>query len=454
METVDLSLLTLNPHNSKDVSPEGFQRTKKQLILLGQFKPLLITRKNMIVGGHTRYHVYDEVSKLMPFDVLDYIKEETGRDVEERIALNIIERAKTPYVSYLDFENKDGGIVAFIDGQEQPRVFKTIEQAIAEYSLADNDVSGHYTTDIISLIDQFEINPLDYAVNLEDLPTLDSIMPKKEVKEDEAPSVDNENPPKSELGKVYQLGIHRIMCGDATKIEEVEKLMDGQKADMVFTDPPYGVSYAAKNEALNAIAPGNRIQTPIENDHKTVDERYQLWLAAFSNINAISKEGFSYYVCSPQGGELMMMMMMALRDSGLQVKHTIVWVKNNIVIGRSDYHYKHEPILYGWGKGTHQFYGGRTKNSVWSFDKPLKSDLHPTMKPIALVVEAINNSSKSEDIVLDLFGGSGSTLIACEQTNRTCYMMELDPRYCDVIRKRYAQFIGKDNEWESITPEV
>jgi site-specific DNA-methyltransferase (adenine-specific) len=263
------------------------------------------------------------------------------------------------------------------------------------------------------------------------------------VTEDEPPPVNENEPAVSQLGEVYQLGRHRLMCGDSTKIEDIEKLMNGQKADMVFTDPPYGVSYADKNAALNIAEKGNRIQSPIEGDHKTVDEMYQMWLSAFSNMNVISKDGFSYYVCSPQGGELMMMMMMALKESGVQVKHTIIWVKNNIVLGRSDYHYKHEPILYGWGKGPHQFYGGRTKNSVWNFDKPLKSDLHPTMKPIALIAEAINNSSKSDDIILDLFGGSGSALIACEQTNRVCYCSEIDNKYVDVIIKRWMKFAGK-----------
>ncbi|TVL99565.1 MAG: DNA modification methylase [Candidatus Brocadia sp. WS118] len=247
---------------------------------------------------------------------------------------------------------------------------------------------------------------------------------------------------------------HYLMCGDSTKIEDVEKLMDGKKADMVFTDPPYGVSYGDKNLFLNAVWPANRIQENIDNDTKTVKEMKDLWTQAFTNCNVFTKDGGAYYGCSPQGGELMMMMMSWL-EAGWELKQQIIWVKNNIVLGRSDYHYKHEPILYGWKTGkAHQFYGGTGENTVWEINKPQVSDLHPTMKPVALVLKAIKNSSKEEDIILDLFMGSGTTIIASEQSNRIAYGMELDPHYCDVIRKRYAKVIGKEEEWQTITPII
>lgn len=277
---------------------------------------------------------------------------------------------------------------------------------------------------------------------------------KQGVTEDEAPEV-SKDPAISQIGEVYQLGRHKLMCGDSTKIEDVEKLMDGQKADMVFTDPPYGVSYGDKNKFLNAISPGNRIQENIDNDTKSVLEMKKLWIDAFTNMNTVTKAGGSYYVCSPQGGELMMMMMMSLLEAGWELKQSIIWVKNNHVLGRSDYHYRHEPILYGWKEGeAHKFYGGAGETTTWFIDKSHKSDLHPTMKPLALMIKAISNSSKAEDIILDPFLGSGSTLISAEQINRNCYGLESDPKYCDVIRKRYAKFIGKENEWQEVTTIV
>ena len=262
--------------------------------------------------------------------------------------------------------------------------------------------------------------------------------------------------PKSKLGDIYLLGDHRVMCGDSTKTEDVEKLMDGRKADMVFTDPPYGVSYADKNKYLNAISPGNRIQTEIKGDHKPIEElKKDVILPAFKNIKEILNEKASYYITAPQGGDLLMMMMM-MQESGLTLRHMIIWVKNNHVLGRTDYNYKHEPILYGW-INTHNFYGnGQHRFSTWEINKPHKSDLHPTMKPVELIVNAIKNSSQRDNIIIDLFLGSGSTLIACEQTQRTCYGMEIDPRYVDVIIQRWENLTdGKATKVEptAATPE-
>ena len=242
-------------------------------------------------------------------------------------------------------------------------------------------------------------------------------------------------------GDIWELGNHRLMCGDSTQPEDVELLVD-YDIDLFFTDPPYGVSYADKNAFLNAISRGNRIQTPINNDHKSLIEMKEIWLKSFNNALNVATKGASYYICSPQGGELMMMMMMIL-EAGWELKHTIIWVKNNHVLGRSDYNYKHEPIIYGWKEGGHKFYSKGSEVSVWEIDKPHKSDLHPTMKPIELCARAIKNSSLVGDNVLDLFGGSGSTLIACEQLQRNCYMMELDPHYCDVIITRWETFTGQ-----------
>lgn len=247
-------------------------------------------------------------------------------------------------------------------------------------------------------------------------------------------------------GDIWQLGNHRLMCGDSTDATDVALLMDGAKATLFVTDPPYGVSYSEKNSYLNAIAPANRIQVPIENDNKTEQEMFELWKKVFKLAYDNTEEKMSYYCFGAQRGELLLLLLLALKDSGLQPKHGLVWVKNNHVLGRCDYSYKHEPITYGWKiKGTHEFYGG-FKTSVLEFDKPQKSELHPTMKPVPLIAELIGNSSKEGDCVLDLFGGSGTTLIAAEQLRRKCYMMELAPHYCDVIIARWEKFTGEKAE--------
>ena len=251
-------------------------------------------------------------------------------------------------------------------------------------------------------------------------------------------------------GDIWILGDHRLMCGDSTDAASVALLMDGQKADMVFTDPPYNVSYADKNEFLNAAGAGHRLTRRIENDSFSTDEEVaeKVWLPAFTNMAQSANNQCSIYVTMPQGGAHMMMMMMMIQKGGWQVKHELIWNKNNHVLGRCDYNYKHEPILYGWKEGgTHKFYGkSGFSTSVWDIPKPLNSDLHPTMKPVELIVACLKDASKEGDKVIDLFGGSGTTILACEQTGRKCYTMELDPHYCDVILTRWEKLTGKTAE--------
>jgi DNA modification methylase len=247
-----------------------------------------------------------------------------------------------------------------------------------------------------------------------------------------------EGEPESRIGEVYELGSHRLMCGDTTDPAQVAELMSGEQAAILWTDPPYGVSYAAKNEFLNRVDKGNRLQTPIEGDHQTPGQMLELWQAAFSAVRPVLRPGASYYVTGPQGGDLLLLLLSSLKEAGFPLRHMLVWAKNNHVLGRCDYHYKHEPILYGWVEGAaHVFYGATGETSVWEIPRPHRSDLHPTMKPVELVARALRNSSRVGELLLDPFAGSGSTLIAADQLDRRCYCLEIDPRYCDVIRKRY-----------------
>lgn len=255
--------------------------------------------------------------------------------------------------------------------------------------------------------------------------------------------------PITKIGDVWLLGEHRVMCGDSTNVDDVNKLLSGKKIDLIFSDPPYGVSYADKNKLLNSLDKGNRIQKDIKNDHLNIADIEILWRDVFSLWSTFFNEYSSFYVASPQGGDLLLMK--TLNENGFNIKHMIIWNKNNHVLGRCDYNYnyKHEPILYGW-KNKHKFYGkGQYKTSVWDIAKPEKSDLHPTMKPVELVENCILNSSVKGQLVADMFLGSGTTLIASEKNQRVCYGMELDESYCDVIVKRWQDYTGKKATLES-----
>lgn len=247
-------------------------------------------------------------------------------------------------------------------------------------------------------------------------------------------------------GDIWELGDHRLMCGDSTDLETVKKLMGGGeiKADMVFTDPPYGVAIGDKNAMLNSVQPSGRCCENIKNDTLSVPELYKVLTKAMTNVRENCKDDASYYVAAPPGGDFGLMMMM-MQDSGLRVRHQIVWNKDSATfsLGRLDYDYKHEAIMYTWTKSHHNYRGGKFRTSVWDIPKPRKCDLHPTMKPIELVANCILDGTKEGDVILDSFGGSGTTMIAAEQLGRKCYMMELDPRYCDVIIARWEKFTGR-----------
>lgn len=215
---------------------------------------------------------------------------------------------------------------------------------------------------------------------------------------------------------------------------------------MVFTDPPYGVAIGDKNKLLNSVQPSGRCTENIKNDKLSTDELYAILVKAMVNVRNNCKDDACYYVTSPQGGELgLMMMMMMMKDAGIPVRHMLIWEKNSATfsLGRLDYDYQHEPIFYTWTKAHHNYRAGDYRTTIWKYDKPRKCDLHPTMKPVELVANCLMDATREGDVVLDAFGGSGTTLIACEQLNRKCRMMELDPHYCDVIMARWEKLTGR-----------
>lgn len=323
------------------------------------------------------------------------------------------------------------------------------DEQVKAYRLADNKTNEFAEWDMDLLVGElgelkefsFDMTPFGFeeesAEVIEDNFDVDQALAKIET-------------PITKLGDVWQLGKHRLMCGDSTVVTDVEKLMDGNKADMFLTDPPYNVAYEGKTKE----------KLTIKNDSME-SEKFRCFLTdAFINGFLSVKQGASAYICHADSEGYNFRG--AFCDAGFKLTQTCIWVKNSMVMGRQDYQWQHEPILcgekeeeenewepiiYGWNPlSKHSWHSNRKQKTVWYFDKPNKSKEHPTMKPIKLLAYPIQNSSEKGNTILDLFGGSGSTLIACEQTDRICYMMELDEKYCDVIIKRYEEFTGNKAE--------
>ena len=288
-----------------------------------------------------------------------------------------------------------------------------------EYTLVHNKTTMDTGFDIDVLLPELEeldfLSDFDFDFGIEDEEE------ETEIVEDEVPEVDEDAEPIAKLGDIWQLGRHRLMCGDSTDKETVELLMDGKKADMVFTDPPYGVDYDG-----------------INNDSRSGLE--DLLTSAFENYKENCIDGASVYCFhSDKCADIFHKVF----RSFCHFSSMIIWEKQSLVLSQGDYQSIHEPCLYGWfDNGTHRFFGDRKQTSVWQFDRK-SIEGHTTPKPIGFICKALENSSKKNEKVLDLFGGSGSTLIACEQLDRTCYMMELDPKYCDVIIKRWETLTGE-----------
>ena len=316
------------------------------------------------------------------------------------------------------------------DGKELIAVkrtdLKTEDKKRKKLALLDNSTSDKVDWDLDNLSTDFDLGELS-EFGLEELST---VVEQGEVIEDEVPNAE-EVESKVKKGDIWQLGDHRLMCGDSTVITDVEKLMNGEKADLLLTDPPYNVNYEG----------GNGLK--IENDNMG-DEKFKEFLKeAFTCANIVMKEGASFYIwhADSEGYNFRS----ACKEVGLQVRQCLIWNKNALVMGRQDYQWKHEPCLYGWKEGApHTWLSDRKQTTVLDFDRPTKNLEHPTMKPIALFAYELQNSAKKGALVLDLFGGSGTSIIACEQTGRKCYTMELDEHYCDVIIKRWENLTKKE----------
>ena len=307
-------------------------------------------------------------------------------------------------------------------------------QQVKAYRIADNRVGqeAEWDMDLLKLELEELDNPELTGFDPDELQNILVEIGEGLTDPDEVPEVPDD--PFTRTGDLWELGEHRLLCGDATKPEEVERLMGGEKADMVFTDPPYNVRYG---ESKN---PRHKIRELV-ND-KQSDEDWEFFCHdLFQNIKESNSGDIYLWGASGVDG---MKMRVWLIEMGCHWSATIIWKKQKLVLSPAKYQRMYEPCFYGWFDKS-SFQGDRKQTEVWEFDRPLKSDLHPTMKPVAVCENGITNSSKLSDLVLDLFLGSGSTLIACQKTGRKCYGMEIDPHYCDVIVKRWSDFTGKDD---------
>ena len=392
VEIWPIERLTANPRNARIHGPEQIEQIRASLREFGWTMPVLVRENGMLIAGHGRL----EAAKLEGITEVP----------------TIVARGWT-------------------------------EAQCQAYAIADNKLteSGEWSEELLRLeLGDLQAAGFDLALTGFDQDELDRLLvveTEVDGDPDEAPEPPAE--PISKPGDLWICGEHRVLCGDARVLADVEKVLGGELADMCFTDSPYNVNYA--NSTKDKKRGKSR---PILND--ALGEEFGAFLYdACVNILTVTKG--AVYMC--MSSSELDTLQKAFREAGGKWSTFVIWAKNTFTLGRSDYQRQYEPILYGWKQGAdHYWCGDRDQGDVWFFDKPAKNDLHPTMKPVALVERAIRNSSKSRDIVLDPFGGSGTTLIAAERTGRRARLIELDPKYADVIVQRWQDQTGQSARLE------
>lgn len=386
MQLVPIEKLVPYVNNARTHSPEQVNKLRASLREFGFINPVIIDRDFGVIAGHGRILA---------------AKEENIKEVPCVFADHLTEAQKKAYIIADNRMAMDAGW-----DEELLRVEIEVLQAEA----FDLSLTGFDEKELSDLFkDDSDVEDDDFDV-------------EQELSE----------PAITKLGDVWTLGRHRLVCGDSTKEETYDTLMQGQKANLVVTDPPYNVNYEGT-------------AGKIKNDNMADDKFYQFLLDAFLNMEHFMANDASIYVFHADTEGLNFRK--AFSDAGFYLSGCCIWMKPSLVLGRSPYQWQHEPCLYGWKKkGKHQWYSDRKQTTIWSFEKTKKNTDHPTMKPIPLLAYPIKNSSMSNTLILDPFGGSGSTLIACEQMERSCYTIELDEKYCDVIVKRYIEQVGSSEE--------
>lgn len=382
MQLVDIAKLIPYINNARTHSPEQVTKLRASLREFGFVNPVIIDKDYNVIADHGRLMAAKEEGiREIPCVFVDYLTDAQKKAyilADNRMAMDAgwDEELLRVEIEALQGENFDVSLTGF----------------------SDDDLADLFAGDSKSDAkdDDFDLNDaLEKAAFVE-------------------------------KGDIWSVGRHRLMCGDATKAEDVAALMDGKKANILMTDPPYGVSFKSSDGLT------------IQNDSIKGDDFYQFLLAAFKNIVDNMESGGAAYVFHADTEGLNFRR--AFQDAGFHLAGCCIWVKNSLVLGRSDYQWQHEPVLYGFlQNGKHKWFSDRSQTTVWNFDKPKKNKNHPTSKPLDLLGYPIGNSSQANAIVVDTFGGSGSTLMACEQMNRICYTMELDEKYASVILRRYVE---------------
>lgn len=317
---------------------------------------------------------------------------------------------------------------------------------IKEYAIKDNVQAGNWDWDELANGD-WEVEELqDWGVDcsfLTDTEPVEEMPERKETEDDEYDENEHEIEAKCKLGDIWQLGRHRLMCGDSTDASQVAKLLGGTNIQLYLTDPPYNVAYGYDGAATE----GHRKDGLVVLNDKMDNDKFEEFLTnAFNAANANMEKGASFYIFHSDGYSYWFRKAL-INTVDLELRENLIWVKNSMVFGRQDYQWRHEPCLYGWKKGSrHNWFSDRKQTTVMEFDRPTKSVEHPTMKPIPLFAYLIQNSSQEGWNVYDSFGGSGTTIMACEQLGRNGFSMELDPHYCDVIINRWETYTGKKAE--------
>ena len=382
MRLVPIGKLVPYVNNARAHSPEQINKLRSSLREFGFINPVIIDRDFGVIAGHGRIlAAKEEGITEVPCVFVDHLTEAQKK-------------------AYIIADNR----MAMDAGWDEELLRVEIEALQAE--AFDLSLTGFDEKELSDLFkDDTDVQEDDFDVDAE-----------------------LEKPTFSKSGDVWTLGRHRLVCGDSTKAETFETLMQGRKANLVVTDPPYNVNYEGT-------------AGKIKNDNLADEKFYQFLFDAFSNIEKVMADDASIYVFHADTEGLNFRK--AFSDAGFYLSGCCIWKKPSLVLGRSPYQWQHEPCLYGWKKsGKHQWYADRKQTTIWEFEKTKKNTDHPTMKPIPLLAYPIQNSSMSNTLILDPFGGSGSTLIACEQTDRDCYTIELDEKYCDVIVKRYIEQVG------------
>jgi DNA modification methylase len=388
IEKIAIDKLLLDPANARKHGQKNLDSIKGSLAKFGQQKPIVVNADNVIVAGNGTM----QAAKELGWKEINIVRTDLkGSDIT---AFGIADNRTSELAEWDD---------------------KVLSELLEGLKAEDFDLSAI----------GFDIDDMNEMIgdkNKAGLTDPDDVP--------EPPKV-----PITKLGDIWQLGAHRLMCGDSTDAEQIERLMDGQKADMWLTDPPYNVAYEG----------GTKEKLTIKNDSMGDDQFRQFLRDCYVAADAVMKPGAVFYIwhADSEGYNFRG----AARDAGWTVRQCLIWKKSALVMGRQDYHWKHEPCLYGWKEGaSHLWASDRKQTTILEFDKPQRNGEHPTMKPVALFEYQMLNNTKGADIVLDSFGGSGTTMIAAEQNGRYARLMELDPKYCDVIIQRYIAFKGTSDD--------